>query len=310
MLHGRANEAARIVSLLDQARSGRSGVLVIRGQAGIGKSALLEYAGESATGMRVLRIGGVESESELPFAGLHLLLRPCLDRIDTLPRGQERALRTALGLDPGEGGDRFLVGLAVLTLLSELAEERALLCLIDDAHWLDHGSAQALLFAARRLHAEPIAVMFAARDEDAPEFLAPDLAELRLAGLDDGAADRLLAERADPVPAHLRPNVLAEARGNPLALLELATTAGAGRAERPETSSTYQKLRQTFLRRVAALPGRTQVLLLVTAAADSGDRSVVLPAARALGCTVADLEPAERARLLRGVEGRLESAIR
>ncbi|MES9537072.1 AAA family ATPase [Actinomadura sp. NPDC000600] len=212
MLYGRDGELAAIDELLGRARAGRSGVLVLRGEAGIGKSALLDHAAGAADGMRVLRGTGFESESGMPYAGLHLLLGRHLDRIAGLPEGQAEALRAALNMGgPEAESDRFLVGLAVLTLLSDLAEERPLLCLVDDAHWIDGSSAEALLFAARRLDAEPIAIVFAARDADAPEpaspesappeFVAEGLPELRLHGLDGDAAAALLAERAPTCPA-------------------------------------------------------------------------------------------------------------
>lgn len=341
MLHGREEELAAIELLLQRARAGRSGTLVLRGEAGIGKSALLDRAAEAAD-LRVLRGTGVESERGMPYAGLHLLLGRHLDRVGALPDAQAEALRRALGrggganaagsADPARpappappgatGGDRFLVGLAVLTLLSDLAEERPLLCLLDDAQWLDGASAEALLFAARRLEAEPIVMLFAARDPDAPEFPAPGVPELRLTGLDDAAAAGLLDERAAGLPAHVRREVLAEARGNPLALLELPVgasrtgpgpasvpapdpTAGPARGARPVTA-TYGRLWRTFAERVEELPEATRTVLLVAASDDQGELGTVLAAAGRLGAGVADLEPAERARLVRSAEGRLE----
>ncbi|GAA2208900.1 hypothetical protein GCM10009850_043580 [Nonomuraea monospora] len=180
MLRGREAELAEVARLLDQARAGRSGVLVLRGEAGIGKSALLDQLVRRACDVRVLRATGVEAEASLPFAGLQMLLRPALDRLGTLPAVQASALRGALGLAEATGTSRFLVGLAVLSLLSELAGERPVACLIDDAHWLDAASADALLFTARRVAADGVAMVFAARDE----FDAPGLPELRLGGLD------------------------------------------------------------------------------------------------------------------------------
>ena len=162
-LHGREAEQQVIDGLLASARSGRSGVAVVRGEAGIGKTALLDYAAAAAGEMLVLRAAGVETEAELAFAGLHLLLRPVLDRIEALPGPQATALRGALGLSE-RGSDRFLTGLAVLSLMSEVAEEQPVLCLIDDAHWLDGASADALLFTARRLEAEGVAMVLAARE--------------------------------------------------------------------------------------------------------------------------------------------------
>ncbi|MEA2244863.1 MAG: hypothetical protein QOD24_4419, partial [Solirubrobacteraceae bacterium] len=164
MLRGRRDERAVLDGLLDDARTGRSGVLVLRGEAGIGKTALLEHAIESASDVRVLRAVGVESEMELAFAALHQLCAPMLDRLERLPRPQRDALETTFGLSAGAAPDRFLVGLATLSLLSDVAEERPLLCVIDDAQWLDRASAQALAFVARRLQAESVVMLFATRE--------------------------------------------------------------------------------------------------------------------------------------------------
>ncbi|WP_149259991.1 LuxR family transcriptional regulator [Actinomadura sp. K4S16] len=310
MLYGRDGELAAIDELLGRARAGRSGVLVLRGEAGIGKSALLDHAAGAADGMRVLRGTGFESESGMPYAGLHLLLGRHLDRIAGLPEGQAEALRAALNIGgPEAESDRFLVGLAVLTLLSDLAEERPLLCLVDDAHWIDGSSAEALLFAARRLDAEPIAIVFAARDADAPEpaspesappeFVAEGLPELRLHGLDGDAAAALLAERAPHLPGHVRREILAGAMGNPLALLELPGSGGHG--------SAYERILRSFAERIAALPEPARRLVLLVAVDDLGDAGVVVKAAERSGASVGDLEPAERAGLLRSTrDGRLE----
>ena len=182
MLVGRSAETATIDQLLAEARASRSGVLVVRGEAGVGKSSLLRHALEHADGMTVLRGGGIESESELAFAGVHQLLRPVLDRIETLPEPQAAALRAAFALSSETIDDRFRVAVAVLGLLCDVAEDQPLLCLVDDAHWLDHPSAEALVFAARRLEAEPLAILFAARDGTG-SFSAPGLPELRVGGL-------------------------------------------------------------------------------------------------------------------------------
>ena len=217
MLHGRSAETARIDELLAAARDGRSGALVIRGEAGVGKTALLDYA-SAAAGMRVLRGTGIESEAELPFAALQLLLRPGLGRLDLLPPPQAQALRGAFGLAGTPGADRFLIGLAALSLLSELAGDGALLCVVDDTHWLDRASADALLFAARRLESEGVVLLISAREDG---FEAPSLPELPLGRLGREASRALLAERAPGLPPGLADRVLAEADGNPLALLEL-----------------------------------------------------------------------------------------
>jgi hypothetical protein len=221
---GARRRSRSIAGVLARARGGRSGALVVRGEAGIGKTVLLENAARNAADMTVLRGSGAETEADLPFAALHLILRPVLDRIGDLPPPQAGALRGAFALPGGtgqSGEDRFLVGLAVLTLLSELAEDRPLLCLIDDAQWLDRASADALFFAARRLYAEGIAMLFAARD-GAGAFAAPGLAEQRLGGLDDDAASREHLRRGrrwhgadaegrrrlDRAPVHSRPESL------------------------------------------------------------------------------------------------------
>ena len=184
MLLGRESECAAIDGLLEAARGSRSGVLVLRGEAGIGKTALLQHALARADGMRVLTGAGVEAESELPFAGLHQLLWPVLDRAGELPDVQTAALRGAFGLSAERVEDRFLVSVAVLSLLTAAADEQPLLCVVDDAHWLDGASAEALVFVARRLQADPIAVLIGARDGDARQFDAHGLPELRLGGPD------------------------------------------------------------------------------------------------------------------------------
>ena len=210
MLYGRSEQLAAIGRLLEDMRSGRAGALVLRGEAGIGKTALLEAAADKAAGARVLRVAGVESEAELPFAALHALLRPALDQIGALPGRQAAALRGALGLAEETGADRFLVGLGVLSLIAELAEDRPVLVLADDAQWLDRASGDALVFAARRLQAEQAAVLVAARDEP-PGTGLPGLPELRVGGLDQAAAEQLLAG-AGLVRA-VRDQLIAEAAG-------------------------------------------------------------------------------------------------
>ncbi|WP_343953383.1 ATP-binding protein, partial [Nonomuraea longicatena] len=310
MLWGRRRECAAIERVVAEARSGRSGALVLRGEPGIGKSALLRHAAAVAGDARVLHGTGIESESELPFAGLHLLLRPHLDRVDALPGRQAAALGAALGLARGADGDRFLVGLAVLTLLADLAADvaadldggRPLLCLIDDAHWLDHASAEVLLFAARRLHAEGIAMIFAARDGHPSGFAASGLPELSVGGLDPDAAASLLAERAAALAPQVRARILDEARGNPLALLELPTAFDDGV---PPALGPGDGLRRAFAHRIADLPAATQRLMAVAAADDTGDPAVVFGAAGRLGASLADVAPGEQADLLLFTEGRL-----
>ena len=309
MLYGRAVEQSVIEQLLAGAGSGRSGVLVIRGDPGIGKTALLDYAARSAgvaagpdgAGMRVVRGRGVESETELPFAGLHLLLRSALSHLPVLPRTQQDALGAALGLRRAGPYDRFLVGVAVLSLLAELAEDRPLVCLVDDAHWLDGASASALVFAARRLDAEGIALVFAARDNHAV-FPASGLPVLRLGGLDAASAAALLADHAKGLGPAARSRILAEARGNPLGLIELpaAYLAAPPAAGWPgsTTLALTDRLQQAFEGQIRRLPADTQTILLAAASEDSGDLGVLLDAAAALGVGAAALGQAERAGLI------------
>src|SRR4051812_32691549 len=218
-LLGRRNECRVLDRLLEVVRAGESRALVTRGEPGVGKTALLEYVAERATGFRVARAAGVQAEMELAFAGLHQLCAPMLDRLDRLPGPQRDALRSAFGLAGGHAPDRFLVGLAVLSLLAEVGEECPLVCLVDDAQWLDHASAQALAFVARRLLAEPVGLIFAARTDGAEQVLT-GLPELVVGGLSDRDARALLAIQG-PLDERVRDRIVAEARGNPLALLEL-----------------------------------------------------------------------------------------
>ncbi|WP_232663244.1 helix-turn-helix transcriptional regulator [Pseudonocardia sp. TRM90224] len=307
VIHGRARELAVVDSLVSAARSGRGGVLVLRGEAGIGKSVLLERAAPAGDAV-VLRGSGVETESELPFAGLHQLIGRYGDRFGALPAHQAEALRGALGLGPSGQGDRFLVGLAVLTLLSDLADERPVICLVDDAHWLDRASAEALLFAARRLEVEPVVMIFGVRDPHAPVFPTHGLPELELTGIGGAAAADLLAEHATDLPHHVRARVLREAQGNPLALIELAAARRDGRAAQAGLGApgVHGRVQQSFAAQIAGLPERTQTVVLVAAAEETGEVSIVLGAAAGLGAGVDDLQLAEQADLLRHVDGRLE----
>jgi DNA-binding CsgD family transcriptional regulator len=308
-LYGRRAEEQVIDGVLAGARDGRSGVLVIRGEAGIGKTALLEYTAHAAApDMAVLRGGGVESEAELAFAGLHLILKPVLQRIGDLPPMQAAALRGALALPGSEGGraaaDRFLVGLGVLTLLSDLAEDRPLLCLIDDAHWLDHASADALFFAARRLDAERIAMVFAARDGRV--LATQGLAALWLGGLDDEAATELLTAHAGVLAPGVQDRVMQEAAGNPLALIELPAMLSAQQrageltplAFHIGTVSPASRVHDAYRDRIGTLPESTQAMLLLAAADDTADLGTLARASEVLGCSPTDLEPAELANLV------------
>ena len=302
MLRGRRDECAALDRLLERVRVGQSAVLVLRGEAGIGKTALLEFVAEQASGCRVARAVGVQAEMELAFAGVHHLCSPLLDGLRTLPAPQQGALAVAFGLQEGSAPDRFLVALAVLSLLAEAAESRPLVCLIEDAQWLDRASAQVFAFVARRLLAERIAMVFAVREPSAVDELA-GLPELRVEGLE--AADaRSLLESAVPgrVDARVRDRVLAETRGNPLALLELPrglTPAElAGGFGLPDARPLANRIEQTFLERVQALPRDTQRLLLTAAAEPLGDSSLLWRAAERLGIGVDAGGPAEAAGLI------------
>jgi DNA-binding CsgD family transcriptional regulator/tetratricopeptide (TPR) repeat protein len=299
-LRGRREECAVLDRLLEGARAGRSGVLVVRGEAGVGKTALLDYAIGSASDMRVARASGVESEMELAFAVMHLLCAPLLDRLDGLPAPQRHALEITFGLSEGPAPDRFFVGLAVLGLLSEAAQERPLLCVIDDAQWLDRASAQALAFVARRLLAESVVMLFVVRE---PICELAALPELVVEGLRDSDARQLLTS---VVPGRLDQRVadqlVAEARGNPLALLELPrglTPAQlAGGFGLPEALPLQGRIEDRFLQRLEALPADTRRLLLVAAVDPTGDPALVWRAAARLGLTGAALEPLAGADLI------------
>lgn len=304
MLHGRDSECAQIDRLLTAARERRSDALVVRGDAGIGKSTLLEYAAQQASGLQVLRTAGIQTESELPFAGVHNLLLPVLDHSAAIPGRQEAALLGAFGLGPGTEEDRFLISLAVLSMLAEVAESAPLVCLIDDAQWLDGPSADALTFAARRVQAEGIAIVFAARDDPVRPFVAQGVAELRLAGIDADSAGAILAERSSqPVSAAVRDRLVTDTLGNPLALTELVKSLSAdqiaGRAALPAELPVSTDLERLYLARAADLPADTQTMLLVAAAHDNGQLDGVLRAAQALGAEATALDEAEKSGLLR-----------
>jgi DNA-binding CsgD family transcriptional regulator len=285
-LYGRQSECAALDELLVAVRSGRSGALVVRGEAGIGKSALLEYATTRASGFRVARATGVESEMELAFAGLQQLCSPMLDRLERLPDPQRDALATAFGLVGGPAPDRFLVGLAALTLVSEAADEQPLLCVVEDAHWLDVVSAQVLGFVARRLTAEAVAMLFTLR-HPTEEFRR--LPELVVEGLGDNDARELLdSVISGPLDARVRERILVEAHGSPLALLELprglrpAELAG-GFFGLPTASSLSSPVEESFLRRVEALPPEARLLVLLAAAEPLGDPALLWRAASRFG---------------------------
>ena len=304
ILLGRAAEREQIDTLLRTARGGQSAVLVVRGDAGMGKSALLAQAHSAAPDMLVLSCCGIESEAELPFAALHQLLRGVLDDADALPEVQAEALRGALGVQPGARPERFLVSIAALSLLAETAERRPVLCLVDDAHWLDEASAEALGFVARRLQAEPIVMLVATRECPTSSFDERALPTLVLDGLPSSAARELLSTTG---PNALAPEVenwlLGASDGNPLALLELA--AGMSDAQRTGLEPVLGPLpvsdhiEHAFLRRVRRLGPAAQQLLLVAAADESGDLTTVLDGAARCEVPAGALDEAERAGLLR-----------
>jgi DNA-binding CsgD family transcriptional regulator/tetratricopeptide (TPR) repeat protein len=306
VLRGRRDECAVLDVLLDGARNGQSGVLVLRGEAGVGKTALVEYAIESAAGLTVLQAAGCEAEMELAFAALHQLCAPLLDRLGGLPGPQRDALATTFGLAAGAVPDRFFVGLAVLGLLSGAAEERPLLCVIDDAQWLDRASAQALAFAARRMLAEPVAVLFAARE---PSDLLAVLPELVVGELGDADARAMLAL---VIPGRLDERIadqlLAETRGNPLALLELPRGLGAaqlaGGFGLPGALSLQGRIEESFLARLKALSGDAQRLLQVAAAEPTGDPGLLWRAVERLGIIGSALESARSTGLIE-IDGRV-----
>ena len=298
----RNRERGHLDTLLADARAGHSAALVLRGEAGVGKTALLRYAAHQALGFRTEQIAGVEAEMELPFAGMHQLCAPMFNRLDALPAPQREALQVALGVATGNPPDRFLLSLATLSLLSAVAEERPLLCLVDDAQWLDDASAKVLTFVARRLLAESIAIVFAVREPAAAPHLE-GLPQLPVRGLDEGAAHALLA-RALPgrMDARVRDRIVAEARGNPLALLELPRGMSAldlaGGFKVPADAGLPEHLENHYLGRIKALPQATQRLLLLAAADPVGDAALVRSAARCLGTGADALRPAEDAELL------------
>jgi DNA-binding CsgD family transcriptional regulator len=286
-LLGRRSECETLDRLVVGVRAGRGQVLVLRGESGIGKTALLEYLRDRASGCRIARVAGIESEMELAFAGLQQVCAPLLGGVERLPVPQREAVSTAFGLSAGHVPDRFLVGLAVLTLLADAAEEQPLVCLIDDAQWLDRASAQALAFVGRRLLAESVALVFATRPGGDDPAL-DDLPALSLPGLGDADARTLLeATHPGPLDAAVRDEMVAETRGNPLALLELfrgqTPDMLAGGFGPPGAVQLRGRLEQSFRQRIETLPEETQRLLLLIAADPIGDPGLVWAAAAQLG---------------------------
>ena len=299
---GRNSERQVLDRLLDTARSGESAVLAIRGEAGVGKTSLLRYCARQASGFRVLQIAGVESEMELAYAGLHQLCAPEVARLDAIPSPQRDALRVAFGLSPGDAPDRFLVALATLSLLVEIAAERPLLCLVDDAQWLDAASAMVLGFVARRLLGESVAMLLAVRQSTDGHQL-DGLPELPIGGLADADARALLASAvAGPLDDRVRDRLVAETGGNPLALLELTRDTTAAELARgfllPGPGDLSDQIEDRYQRRLAALPEATQRLLLLAAADPTGDATLLWRAAQELDITPDAAGAAETEQLL------------
>jgi DNA-binding CsgD family transcriptional regulator len=301
----RIEEKRALRLLLSAARDGYSGSLVLRGEPGIGKTALLEYAVAQARGMQVARLTAVESQMEVGFAALNQLLTPFLPEMDTLPAPQREALRSAFGMTTADAGapDLFLVGLATLTLLAGRASQQPLLVAVDDGQWLDQPSANVLAFVARRVHADSIALLFAVREPAGRRLPLDGLKELRLAGLSERAARALLATVIDgPLDDDMAAWLIEGANGNPLALIELpGELREGGPAAHPRLPGRFPVgtlLRQRFLRQVSSLPAHTRTLLLLAAADTSGDPGLLWRAAATLGVTPDAAATAEAERLL------------
>jgi DNA-binding CsgD family transcriptional regulator len=310
-LLGRRGECEALDRLLADVLADRSRVIVLRGEAGVGKSALLGYLSGRVAGWHIARAVGVESEMELAYAALHQLCAPMLDHLDRLPAPQRDALATVFGRSAGAAPDRFLVGLATLTLFAEVAEQQPLACIVDDAQWLDHASAQILGFVARRLLAERIAVVCAARTGAGDDVLA-GLPELSVRGLGDSDARALLlANVPGPLDAAVCAQIIMESHGNPLALLELPRTwnvAGlAGGFGLPSSQPIVGRIEQSYVRRLRLLPADTQLLVLTAAAEPLGDRVLLHRAAETLGIDLAAAGPAQDGGLLE-LGGRVEFA--
>ncbi|WP_081665430.1 LuxR family transcriptional regulator [Mycobacterium sp. UM_CSW] len=298
-LRGRRLERSQLDQLLAAVRAGQSRALVVHGEAGVGKTALLEYLARRASQCRIARAAGVQSEMELPFAGLHQLCAPMLGRLTGLPAPQQEALRTAFGMSQGPTPDPFFIGLAVLGLLSDVAEDRPLLCIIDDHQWLDASSAQLMAFVARRLGEESVGIVFGTR-VPGPELRG--LPDMMIGGLPYADAKALLQTvLPGTLDIRVRDQIVAETRGNPLALLELPRGLSvqelAGGFGLPAAAVLSDAVEETFRRRSAALPDETRRLLLVAAADPTGDPVLVWRAAQRLGVGVTAAAAAAEAGL-------------
>ncbi len=302
-LLGRNHERETIERLVRRACDGEGSALVIRGQAGIGKTALVDLALAATATVTVLKVTGVEAESDLAFAGLFGLVRPILDCVSELPPTHAAALEGALGLAPSAEPDRLLVSGALLGLLAAASEREPIVCVVDDAHWLDKPSADALVFAGRRLRAERIAMLFTARDDEPRRFAADGVSEMVLEGLDGDAAAHLLSEHAPLASTAVKARLLAEAEGNPLALVELPAALSedqlTGRAALPGAMPLTPRLGAVFRTQIEHLPQQAQEALLVISIDGTGDLGTVLAALDELGTGADGLDPAERAGLIR-----------
>src|SRR3984957_13681384 len=303
MLLDRQDECGQIARVLDAARAGLSGVLVLRGEPGIGKTALLDYAVKDAADLRVVRLVGIESEMEVGFSSLHQFLLPFLGRLDELPVPQGAALGSAFGLRDDGPPDRLLVGLASLSLLAAAACDRPLLCVVDDAQWLDRESAAALAFVARRLLADRVAMIFAVREPSGRLFFLDGLPDVQLRGLFAAGAQQLLsASVGGSVDGPVAARMIAETAGNPLGLIELGDELSSGQLDGqeplPDPLPLGPRLEARFLRQVRLLPADTQTLLLCVAADPTGDAELLWRAAHNLGLSVGAAAAAEEHGLL------------
>ncbi len=309
MLYGRSDDCAVLTRLLAAAKSGDSAALVVRGEAGVGKTALVDWFHHEAAqqGTEVLRCAGVASESHLPFAGLHQVLRPAIHVMPALARLHQEALNGALGLSGRRDVDPFLVGVAALSFLGELAGDSALTCLVDDAQWLDPSTAEVLRFVARRLEAEGVLMVFTVRDPDEAAFEAPGLREHRLHGLDEPASSSLLLERAPMISAEVKTRLVEHHAGNPLAIIELAPLLSdgqlSGHEPLPDPLPMGGEVERLYAARAADLSPGAQQFLLLAAMADTADLALVLGASRSLGIADASLQEAEASGLITARRG-------
>jgi len=287
MLYGRADELANLERLVEAARTGQAGAVLLRGEPGVGKSALLEAITGRADDFRVLKTQGVESEAEFAFGNLHELIQPALSRIHRLPSGQASAMKIAFGMEEGAVTEPFLISVGSLSLIAELSEETPVLCLIDDVHWLDRASATALSFVARRLQAERVAIVFAVREEEASRFDPTGIRELRLERLDETASRELLTQKFPSVAPHVADHLIETTMGNPLALVEIAGTLSEpeldGSTGLPDHLAVRGSLGEAFLAQIRRLDEITRRALLIIATDDTGSLAIILDASSRLG---------------------------